>query len=275
MENRFFNNPQIDEKAPICLVSCGFCIGERVCESHNYAVHYVMEGEGSVRISGRKYNVKTGDFFIIYPNDEVKYPSENMFTHCYCDFTGSYAEYYLEQTGIKKGVTVFHRKSDSVPNVVKNCLSYVSQNKYSQLLLNGYVLEFLGCIDEALGYVNDKLTLTDKYAKAAIKFIEYNIGNEKFTITDVANHLKIDRSHLYRVFKTRFGISPTDFIINLKIDVAKRLLIDQKPIKDIVKTVGIDDVYYFSKLFKKRVGVCPSHFKKLVDNEHWKDFENM
>ncbi|MBL8025864.1 MAG: AraC family transcriptional regulator [Fibrobacteres bacterium] len=49
----------------------------------------------------------------------------------------------------------------------------------------------------------------------------------------------------------------------MKIEVAKRLLMSQRiSIEEIGIKVGVDDPYYFSKLFKKRTGLTPKNFRK-------------
>lgn len=65
------------------------------------------------------------------------------------------------------------------------------------------------------------------------------------------------------IFKDNFVVTPNTYIINQKISLSKKLILTgEHSITDISALCGFSDVYYFSKLFKKEVGVSPSKYKK-------------
>ena len=79
----------------------------------------------------------------------------------------------------------------------------------------------------------------------------------------VANHIKIDRTYLYRLFKEETGMSVIDYINNCRISKAEVLLIDENiSIKDVAYSVGFTDQMYFSKVFKKLRGQTPTEFRR-------------
>src|SRR5262249_2837442 len=68
--------------------------------------------------------------------------------------------------------------------------------------------------------------------------------------------------HLSRLFQERFGQSPLDYLIQLRMEVAKRLFCTtDATIQEIADGLGYQDRYYFSRLFKKYIGQSPNHFK--------------
>ena len=59
------------------------------------------------------------------------------------------------------------------------------------------------------------------------------------------------------------GVTLVNYIISKRIDSARELLINSdKKIKDICNEVGYKDIYYFTKVFKKEIGVSPSEYRK-------------
>ena len=56
----------------------------------------------------------------------------------------------------------------------------------------------------------------------------------------------------------------SDYLTDCRLDAAKRLLLDlQYNVYDVAELVGIKDTKYFSRIFKKAVGVTPSEYRKL------------
>ena len=71
----------------------------------------------------------------------------------------------------------------------------------------------------------------------------------------------ISEKYFRTLFKRQYNITPTQYIITLRLNTAAKLLrIGGFSIAEIAAMVGIPDVYYFSKLFKKHFGVSPSKF---------------
>lgn len=88
--------------------------------------------------------------------------------------------------------------------------------------------------------------------------------DQKHTIKSLASMVGLSESRFFTVYKSLFGISPMDDIINAKIDTAKNLLLgsDQK-ISLIAKALGYTDNTHFIRQFKSRVGVSPNKYRKL------------
>jgi AraC-like DNA-binding protein len=90
-------------------------------------------------------------------------------------------------------------------------------------------------------------------------------------IEDLAGELNLSVSHLHHVFKEHTGLSPYQYHLQLKIQRAKEMLHDSRlPVKHIARILGFQDVYHFSKMFKKKTGVSPLKWR-LVGQMHSED----
>lgn len=87
---------------------------------------------------------------------------------------------------------------------------------------------------------------------------------ESHSMEMLAGSVKLSVPYFCKRFKHFFYESPIDYLINKRIEISKYFLENTDlQISEISEKVGYDDFYYFSKLFKKRVGVSPSRFRAV------------
>ncbi|MCB9638882.1 MAG: AraC family transcriptional regulator [Myxococcales bacterium] len=71
------------------------------------------------------------------------------------------------------------------------------------------------------------------------------------------------KHHFIRLFKQATGITPWAYVLRLKIDRAKVLLLDPRcSIKKVSEEIGIENALYFSRLFRKHTGMSPTEFRQ-------------
>lgn len=101
---------------------------------------------------------------------------------------------------------------------------------------------------------------TSKIVNAAIKYLEENYMKQ-ISLEETADYLKISPAHLSRLFAQNKQVSFIDWLTEMRISKAKRLLLSgTKNIKEISNAVGYSDPNYFSRLFKKITGKTPSEY---------------
>lgn len=115
-----------------------------------------------------------------------------------------------------------------------------------------------------------KHTLKD-YSLLTQKIITY-INTDltaDLSLKAMSEWLNINASYLSTLFKKEVGIPLTDFVNRQRIEQAKKLLVvTEMPTKTIAQQCGIPDVYYFSRLFKKRTGYTPKLYRESATREH-------
>lgn len=82
-------------------------------------------------------------------------------------------------------------------------------------------------------------------------------------IEDMARKFNFNASYLTRIFKKHTGESPVKYLLRLRIDEAKKLLLEHSDlsVKQISTLVGYEDQHYFSRFFKELTGVSPSDYR--------------
>lgn len=100
-----------------------------------------------------------------------------------------------------------------------------------------------------------------------IAYVEENY-TQKITLKKVAEIFEINESYLSRMFKSETGKNLIYYVNEMKMRKARELLCNPKIIiKEAATAVGIDDQFYFNKLFKKFYGISPSEFCKRISGK--------
>lgn len=104
-------------------------------------------------------------------------------------------------------------------------------------------------------YLYEKILIAEKYIKDNLF--------SKMTVNQIAMHCGISEFHFSRIFKDVFGLSPYAYIIDLRLEKAKELIIKKSgSLSDIALQCGFNDLSHFSRYFKKKYKILPSKVKK-------------
>ena len=119
-----------------------------------------------------------------------------------------------------------------------------------------YLAEEILCPQSMLG--RDKKTV----AEAIAQYLETNYKSA-ISAQELSDVFGFVPAYINRIFKTFYDSTPMEYVQCLRIERAKDLLMRTKrPIKEIAAEVGYPDSLYFSKVFKRAVGVNPSLYQK-------------
>lgn len=100
--------------------------------------------------------------------------------------------------------------------------------------------------------------------KLAITYMKENFSQNQLSLNLVAQQFHISQSYLTRVIKQKTGVSFTDYLNRLRINMATKLLTDKDnnySINDISNMVGYSSQHYFSRAFKNYMGVSPNKYR--------------
>ncbi|HTG68096.1 MAG TPA: AraC family transcriptional regulator [Candidatus Udaeobacter sp.] len=124
-------------------------------------------------------------------------------------------------------------------------------------LFHQFVYELLQQLQEQGGE-----TSKPDLVNQAIRFMEERY-TEPITLNALAAMVDSSERQLQRLFKAKFHVGPMEYLIQMRLDKAKALLQQtDASIKQIAEAVGYSDSYYFSRMFKKYIGLSPSVFKE-------------
>ena len=103
-------------------------------------------------------------------------------------------------------------------------------------------------------------TRTDERVLAAKKYIDAHFTDAD-CLERAVEECGLSARRFGELFRTAFDVTPNRYIVTCRIERAKELLtFSDMSIADVSAACGFCDVYYFSKVFKRECGVCPSNF---------------
>lgn len=226
-----------------------------------YIMHLVTKGKGRLIIDKNAYDVEAGDCFIVPPNRMTSYTADAVdpFSYYWIGFGGIDALELLIKAGFLTNDTYVIRPAqfDAILKRLINVTNVNSTDGTAEYILIGELyLIFADMIN-----VSAKTDSEAVYVEEALSFIKDNY--QKFiTVSDIADHLGIDRTYLFRLFKKEINISPMDYLINLRIEKAKLMLINtNKPVKEIAQLIGYSSYTSFVRSFKNKCKVLPNEFR--------------
>jgi two-component system response regulator YesN len=131
-------------------------------------------------------------------------------------------------------------------------------------------------ISEAISYISriygnaiDLMEQSKKNRnKLNIKEVESYIKQfykEPISLDTIAHHFFISKEHLSRIFKVYTGGNISEYIIRIRMEKAKALILEDKvAIKHVARMTGYNDIAYFYRVFKKHFGITPGELTKSL-----------
>lgn len=104
---------------------------------------------------------------------------------------------------------------------------------------------------------------TSVTVKQALEYMEKHYNTE-ISLDDVAKYVGVSPQHFSKIFKLETGTNYVDWITEIRMEQAKQYLTEgERTIKEICYLVGYKDPNYFSRIFKKNVGVAPRDYNAI------------
>jgi AraC-like DNA-binding protein len=254
---------------------------EDVYHDHDFTEFtYILSGKGKYFVEGKVYDVEAGD--VIMCNPGVKHqniivnPKEPT-----VEFFAGFTNFHFKNMPpnsivLRDGGYVLHTNSDTKQEISRHCYDMIAENSSNQVgkyfMLKAHLMQILLLMIRDLAEVentNQKScnfeSYNKKYAvKKIINYLNENYEN-KISLDQIAHNMYLSPVYISKIFKEETGESPINYLIKIRLEKAKDILLNNlegDSIKSIANRVGYEDVYHFSKLFKKYYGISPLYYKK-------------
>ena len=224
----------------------------------HYLIHYVVSGKGTLTASGKTCPVGTGAAFLIYPDETVCYQADEKdpWEYFWVGFRGNDARLLLAQTDFSPETPVLTLRNGETPRaLLGDIYECRGTQPYQLAAMTGRLYVFLSYLMSLSAPKED-----DNGLALVRRAAEYIAGHFSHAITadDVARHVSASRSWLYRCFMRHLGVGVSRYLTEYRVDYARLLLESTRlSVQQIALSVGYEDPYYFSRVFRQITGLSP------------------
>ena len=237
----------------------------KVPAGHGQAVHKDRASHGfAMHLDGDKdYVFGSGKILKVQKNDIIYMPKGSDYFVQTWEIGDCYAINFQLSQELKNEPFVFSPKN---PNAFAE--AFRSAEKAWRTKKEGYVFrcksQLYGIFSEMRGESLSGYhpSMKTEIIRPAIEMISENYASGNLSVPELAKLCNVSEVYFRKVFSTVFGLSPIKYINDLKIARAKELLLTQMySVAEVSEMSGFSDISYFSREFKKAVGVSPSEYE--------------
>ncbi len=237
-----------------------------VYNSGLYVLEYVKSGKGYIECEGKKYEVKAGDFYFLSPFAPHFYYSDkdDPFCKLFINISGQFVEGMVKGLRIKDCVRIKHCDIRKDMEYIHECL----MNQSLSLSEKFDLVATRVCAILLLLKPHVDLKSTSEGVAAGIRqYIDENISSS-LDLDTICGYFYISKSNLISIFQKEYGRTPHKYIVEQRIELAKRMLKDESlTVADISQAVGFEGVKYFYYAFKKATKVTPGQWRNLIKRD--------
>jgi AraC-like DNA-binding protein len=229
---------------------------------------YVYEGSCLYYDEDRFVRLPAGNLFLYKPHQRQYYKTDDPKFHYYgLSFSGKLIEDVMARMPLTQknihDVGINSYLARSITNLIKQMMLVPVSR--SEIIWGEFfrILGFLnGLIDNRLDSNNENLHHIVQL-KNAERYITLNY-NADLKIEEIARISGYSISWFEKLFRKYYGMSPLSYQMKLRVEKAQDMIrTDILNISEISTSVGFNDPLYFSKVFKRYVGLCPKKYRTL------------
>ncbi|MDE0840362.1 MAG: AraC family transcriptional regulator [Kiritimatiellae bacterium] len=225
---------------------------------------YIVRGEGlfESEATGRM-KVKAGNLCVLLPDAWHRYrPNPKTgWDEYWVSFDGDMPRRLMEQGILSPKQAVYDVGLDeSILRCYKDLIDVIEADRIGGRQIGATLTAQLIARARAATRVDDDPA--HKMLRDAVFFIEQNV-NQPINFQQFAKTVNVGYSSFRHEFKRHIGLSPKQYHLELRISKAKSLLTNTTlTVKEIADSLNFDTPYYFMKLFKKRVEMSPTQWRR-------------
>lgn len=241
----------------------------------------IQKGCGIVSVDFSTETVNAGDMILILPgqlhairqNPGYSMEYENILLNPSMLISGKQdlcaSQYILPLVEGRMAVDTFLTPSLSYYPDISGCIQAI--DRLCDIRPKGYQLAVKGWLFQLLYYLilnqkNRESVLRSKTKsleklKTILKYVEEHYA-ESISIEDMASLTYYSKSHFMKFFKSHMGMGFTEYLNDYRLTIAARLLTAaDNSILEIASQAGFDNLSYFNRLFKRKYGDTPGHYR--------------
>jgi AraC-like DNA-binding protein len=236
------------------------------CDSHIFI--YCNDGEGWIELDGKTLRIAERQLAVIPAGVSHRYGASSQipWSIYWFHLKGEHVLDYIRLYGLNSGPV--HLPVGAYVDMIEGfdkCYRLLTDKPYS-LPVQVHVSQTMGQLLGSIGLIaggsaRDRKKELD--LERAIRYMNDHLTNS-IKLPELAAHTGLSKQHLIYLFNQETGFPPIEYFLRMKMQKAGQLLsLTGLTVKEIAASVGNQDPYYFSRLFKKIMGVSPMDYRNV------------
>lgn len=231
----------------------------------SYLLLYTEGGKVCLKYHNMEYHLSVGDFFFIDCMEYQYYYVESeenwdcRFVHIYGpNVIPRYYNTFVSNTGYAMHLPPHSQIPLYITQIIEN---YKPKHKNSDLLAAMHITQLL--TEAVLNSENTSIQERANHIEEIAQYITDHFEQD-LTLETLAQQFHVSRSYLPKQFKAQIGVTPNEYLCQVRIQASKELLRwTDMSIHDISQKIGISNASYYIKLFKKYENQTPQVFRNI------------
>ncbi len=253
-----------NERLPFCVTMCGisYCDGSyRIVRNNSEinVIEYIISGCGTVSVRGDELNTKEGDIYFLKKGENHLYYSDlkTPWVKIWMNFSGTLADRIIESYRLYD-THIFH--APELKEYFFEIYKTAGENIGAKAVSEKCAIIFLELAQRLADFLSEK----EKYdiAELVKQYID-DTNDFSFNIDDIAEKFSYSKNHIIRAFKSKYKVTPYEYMQKRRMDVAESLLKNTVySVAEVAEKLSFCDARYFSGCFSKRYGIPPNRYRK-------------
>lgn len=229
---------------------------------------YCIEGGGEFCVDKERHQVNAGDLLLLPSGVAHSYQSSltDPWTVYWTHFSGENCEDFINH--LKGPMDKFIVPVGVNSRLIAN-FDYLLESLHSSINVSAFIhganmlQQILTSIPQLRPLAKAQL-IAHQFDLELVHSLMQSSLHEQLNLTALAQSVNLSKFHFIKKYKALTNTTPINYFIHLKIERACHLLdISTKPIKEISYDLGYLDTYYFSRIFKKIMGISPKQYRQM------------
>ena len=223
-----------------------------------YKVHYVTSGTGTLRTRYETYSLSAGDIFFTFPSVPYAIELISDFKYLYISYLGIRTNKIMDQLNINSKNCVCFGYPEA-ETIWKACFE-LSDNNNLDMVSQSALLYTLSLIEKRVMPACPENDVHSNILQIK-KYIDSHYQDPSLSLDKISKKFSYHKKYISAVFKKQVDLTICQYINTIRLQNACSLMEKNITcIKDISYMCGFSDPLYFSKVFKKQIGISPKQF---------------
>ena len=226
---------------------------------------FCAAGSGTLQYGEKEVKIGGGDYFFL-PKDKphTYYPDGDLWDVRWIAFEGLICDEILVRFGMTDPVVITPADETTMERIFdKMIISQENDILYCDYICSGlvydYLIEFHRLMDSDADSARSRQF---SMLLPVLRFMHDNFRSD-ISMTQLSGIIGVTPQHFCRVFRRTMNVRPNEFLTQLRLDEAKRLLTEKNiSVSDAAEKSGFRNAGYFSTVFRKYEGMSPAQYKK-------------